>query len=174
MFDNIPYITKFKILIVLLVCLSIAAYRRSFSTLIAVIKENKTLNEKVQKINSKNTSLKVLNKELASLNLLIGKEGLNKQLVQHGIVSFVTNNSKNVSIFNLQSIHEFKDTDFTIFSNQLDLTGNFNDLNKIAYLFENKFNLSKVVSLNFFTEKKNNKPDILHLIIIFQNYESIK
>ena len=99
---------------------------------------------------------------------------LTKETVQQEIISFVTQNSQNISINTLQSIHEFRDPDFLIFTNQLDLTGNYKNLSQIAYLFETKFDFSKVVSLDYFIEKKNNSSNLLHLKIIFQNYENIK
>ena len=99
---------------------------------------------------------------------------MTKETVQQEIISFVTQNSQNISINTLQSIHEFRDPDFLIFTNQLDLTGNYKNLSQIAYLFETKFDFSKVVSLDYFIEKKNNSSNLLHLKIIFQNYENIK
>jgi hypothetical protein len=174
MFENYSYSTKLKALVVLFILLAITAYKRSFSSLVDAYQENKDLKEKINKINSKTSSLDKLSKEIATLDILIGKEGLSKEIVQQGIVSFVTKKSQNVSINNLQSIHEFKDTDFRIYTNQLDLTGNFNNLSQLAYSFETNFDYSKVVSLDYFVEKKNNTSNLLHLKIIFQNYENNK
>lgn len=174
MFEQYPYKLKFKILIVLFVMLSIAAYRRSFSALIDVIKENRQLTEKVELMSKKTKNISQLKSEIAGLDKMIGKEGISKEKVQQGIVNFLLENSTNVSINNMQSIHEYSDANYRIFTYQLDLIGSFNQLIKTAYTFEREFEYSKIVSTSFYTDKRNNKTEVLHLKIIFQNYENNK
>lgn len=174
MFEQYPYKLKFKILIVLFVMLSIAAYRRSFSALIDVIKENRQLTEKVELMGKKTKNISQLKSEIAGLDKMIGKEGISKEKVQQGIVNFLLENSTNVSINNMQSIHEYSDANYRIFTYQIDLIGSFNQLIKTAYTFEREFEYSKIVSTSFYTDKRNNKTEVLHLKIIFQNYENNK
>jgi hypothetical protein len=174
MFNQYPYKLKFKFLIVLFLMLSIAAYRRSFSSLIDAVKENHVLNNKVELLKNKAKNINQINSEIASLDKMIGKEGVAKEKVQQGIVSFLLDNSSGVSINDMQTIHEFHDSNFNIYTYQLDLIGNFNQLIKVAYTFEKKFEFSKITNTRFYIDKKNNKSDILHLKIIFQNYENNK
>ncbi len=174
MFEKYSYKVKFKVLLIVLAMLSIAAYRRSFSSLIESVKENQSLAQKVELMGKKTKNVDLLNAEIQSLDKLIGKENTSKNVIQQNIVGFITANSSKVVISDLKSIHEFTDENYKIFSYQLDLAGNFNSLIQLAYNFERKFDYSKIVSMKFYTEKKNNKSEVLHLKIIFQNYENNK
>lgn len=172
MFNQYSYKLKFKILIVLFFMLSVAAYRRSFSSLIDVLIEYKNLSKKVEVIGTKTKNITQMNQEIATLDKMIGKEGMSKESVQQGIVTFLLDNSKNVSINDMKPIHEFMDDNFKIYSYQLDLTGDFNHLAEVIYLFEKKFEYSKIVSTKFYTINKENKSNTLHLTLFFQNYEN--
>jgi len=172
MFEKYSYQTKFKALLIIFLMLSYTAYKRSFASLITVVKENTDLKEKVAKINSGPKNVTALINELAILNKAIGKEGVDKEKIQQDIVGFVANYGEGASIFDLQPMHEFNDENHVIYTSQLDVTGNINQLLKLSYEFEKKFTYSRIVSLNFYSTKKNNLPDVLHLKMIFQNYES--
>ncbi len=172
MFDQYSYKVKFKALIVIFILLAFTAYKKSFSTLISVIDENKTLTEKIENINAKSKNRASLKKEISLLNRYIGKQGNSQEITQQGILSFVSQNHPEVSVFDLQAIHSFNDQNFKITTNQLDVTGNVNQVLGVVNDFEKNFDLSKIISLNFYTNKKENKPTVLHLKIIFQNYEN--
>ena len=173
MFENYTYKTKCKALVILFIMLSITAYKRSFRSLFELIAEHKILSLKIDDMNSKSVNSSILKNEIRYLDDIIGKGGVTKQMIQQGIVDFATR-SKNTSIYNVEAIHEFEDGDFTIITNQIDVTGNVNELIAMVYNFEKKFNLSKITSVRFYTVKKNNLATILHLKIIFQNYENNK
>lgn len=174
MFENYSYKIKLKALIIVFCMLSFAAYKRSFSSLISVIKENNELKNKVESIDSKSKGLYILNNELAIIDKVLGKENTHKENIQQDLVSFVTDQAKNVTIYELKSTHEFADENHKIYTHQLNVTGGINELLKLSYDFEKKFTLSKVVSVEFYTMKKNNLNETLHLKIIFQNYENKK
>ena len=171
-FEQYSYKTKFKALFVIFIMLGISAYKRSFSNLINVINENKELNKKIVLLDKKAKDVEKLTTELSAMDKVIGKGGFDKEKIQQSIIQFAA--SYNVSVNDLQPIHIFNGETYTIYTNQIDLTGNINELLKIAYDYEKKFMYSKPVSINFYTIRKNNKPDLLHLKIIFQNYENIK
>lgn len=172
MFEKYTYKQKLAALLVVFVLLSVTAYRRSFSTLFEVMGEYRTLSEKAADIKKKSKNANVLLREIAFLDNAIGKEGTNKQTVQQEIVGFATERHPGVSINDLQPIHVFQEADYTIVTNQLDVTGKANQLLQFGYDFEKAFRLSRPVSMNFYTTKKNNQSEILHLKIIFQNYEN--
>ncbi|MDX6191310.1 hypothetical protein SGQ83_18290 [Flavobacterium sp. Fl-318] len=174
MFENYSYKQKFHALIVLFFMLSFTAYKRSFHTLFDVITEYRILSEKADNINKKAKNTNGLTRDLAYLDKIIGKEGVSKEMVQQGIISFASENSPGISISDLKPIHNFPEDDYHIITNQLDVTGNSNQLLKLAYDFEKKFNLSRIVSTSFYTTKNNNKSEVLHLKMIFQNYENNK
>ena len=174
MFENYSYKTKLKTLALIFCMLSYAAYKRSFSSLIGAAGENTELKKKVEAVDAKSKGLDALTAELATLDKVLGKEGLSKEKVQQDIISFITKEANDVSIYELKSVHEYADENHKIYTNQLDVTGGINQLLKLSYDFEKKFNLSRVVSVEFYTTKKNNKNDVLHLKMIFQNYENNK
>jgi hypothetical protein len=165
---------KLYALIVLFFLLSITAYKRSFHTLFDAVTEYRALSKKAQDIHKKAKSTGALTKDIAYLDQIMGKDGVSKEMVQQGIVGFVSENSPAVSISDLKPIHDFPQGDCHIITNQLDVTGTSNELLNLAYNFERKFTLSRMVSMNFYTTKKNNKSEVLHLKMIFQNYENNK
>lgn len=173
MFEQYTYKKKFIALGLVFVMLSITAYKRSFATLFEVIKENKELTNNVEQLNHKAKNSDKLIQEVAALDKLIGKEGMQSQEVQQQIVNFATNKA-NVSISDLQPIHIADDGNYVISTNQIDVTGNVNQLLQLGYAFEKDFDLSRLASMNLYTTKKNNKAEVLHLKMIFQNYGNTK
>lgn len=153
--------------------LSIAAYKRSFSGLLDVISENRKLNLEAASFGADGKNYEKLSQEVASLDNLIGKEGISKEEIQQNIVNFVSTRHGSLSINDLQPIHFFQDANYKIVTNQLDLEGNINQLLDAAYDFEKEFKFSRIVSINFYTLKVA-KVETLHLKIIFQNYENNK
>lgn len=174
MFEKYSYKVKFKALLVIFCMLSFTAYKRSFGSLVSVVKENKELNEKTNSLKDTSKDVNLLTSQLASIDKIIGKTGVNKEKIQQDIVGFISKNYGSVSIFDLKSIHEFSDESYKVFTNEIDVTGSLSQLLPLAYDFEKKFNYSRLVSMNFYTTKKNNENDILHLKLIFQNYENNK
>jgi hypothetical protein len=170
MFEQYTYKKKFIALTIIFVMLSITAYKRSFSALFHLMNENKELTRNVEQLNKRALNSDKLIREVAALDKLIGKEGIQSQEVQQQIVNFAANKA-NVSISDLQPIHVAGDGNYAVSTNQIDLTGNLNQLLQIGYAFEKDFNLSRLASMNFYTIKKNNKSEVLHLKMIFQNYE---
>jgi hypothetical protein len=174
MFNQYSYKFKFKFLIVFFIILSIAAYRRSFSNLILLYRENIDLREKNALMNNQTPNIKALNNQVTRLDKLIGKEGIEKEKIQQEIIDFLVKNSSGLSINDLQPIHNFVYDDYQVYTYQMDLIGGYNELLDISYKFEKHFDYSKIISLTFYTDKKNPKKETLHLKLIFQNYESTK
>ena len=173
MFEQYSYKKKFLALMLVFVMLAITAYKRSFSALFQVIRENKKLVNNITQLEQKAGNLEKLQKEVSSLDKIIGKEDMKPEEVQQQLVIFATNNA-NVSISDLQPIHIADDENYLISTNQIDVTGNINELLQLGYSFEKEFNVSRLTSLNFYTTKKNNKAEQLHLKMIFQNYDNTK
>jgi Tfp pilus assembly protein PilO len=171
MFEQYSYKKKFMALVLIFVMLSITAYKRSFSTLFQTISEYKVLSSKTDELNKKANNANGLIKDVAYLDKIMGKEGTTKEMIQQGIVSFASENHNGISIHDVQPIHVFSDENYTTITNQLDITGSANQLLKLSYDFEKIFDLSRITSMNFYTIKNNNKSEVLHLKMIFQNYE---
>lgn len=174
MFESYSYKKKFVALLIIFCMLSITAYKRSFNNLFQVINQYRTMKNEADDRNKKSHNVNGLIREIAYLDKTIGKEGTSKEIVQQEIISFASEKNPKISINDLQPIHLFSDENYTIITNQLDVTGNINQLLQLGYNFEKEFLLSRIVSMNFYTTKNNNKPDVLHLKMIFQNYENNK
>lgn len=170
MFEQYTYKQKCIALIVIFFMLSYTAYKRSFKNLIEVYKESTELTKLSNDIASKSKNLELLSMEIASYDKYLGNQNIARDIVQQEIIAFATQHD-GVSINDLQAIHTFEGENYTIYTNQLDATGNINSLLKLGYDFETKFNYSRVVSTNYYTVKKNNSNEILHLKVLFQNYE---
>lgn len=172
MFNQYSYKKKFVALVLVFIMLIITSYKRSFSVLYQVIKENKELTQNIDQLAVKENGYAKLEAEVANLDNVIGKEGMSSEEVQQQIVNF--SNNANVSISDLQPIHIADDENYIISTNQIDVMGNANQLLQLGYSFEKDFHFSRLTSMNFYTTKKNNKVDKLHLKMIFQNYDSTK
>lgn len=171
MFKQYSYKQKFYFLLLFFVMLSVAAYRRSFSNLFLLIGEHRTLVQKKDLIASQTPNTQRLQRDIADLESLIGKGETEKEKIQQEIVNFLVNNSNGVTIFELQPIHQYQQEDYLVHSFQLDITGSYNNLIQLANNYEKHFEFSKIVSMRFYTDTKNNQKETLHLRLIFQNYE---
>ena len=165
MFEQYTYKQKCVALLVVFLMLSYTAYKRSFKNLFEVFNENKELAILSNEIASKSKSLDVLSMEIASYDKYLGNQNVARDVVQQEIIAFSTQYN-GISINDLQAIHTFTADNYSVYTNQLDVTGNINNLLQLAYGFETKFNFCRVVSTNYYKVKKNNSNETLHLKII--------
>jgi Tfp pilus assembly protein PilO len=172
MFEQYSYKKKLIALLLVFVMLTITAYKRSFSTLFQTISEYKALSLKVDELNKKSNNTNGLIKDLAHLDKIIGKDGTTKEMIQQEIVGFASKNHTGISINDVQPIHVFLDENYNVITNQIDVTGGANNLLQLAFDFEKKFDFSRIINMYFYTSKNNNKSDVLHLKMTFQNYET--
>ena len=173
MFENIPYNKKVIGLIIITIMLSIAAYKRSFSLTLSAYNQMNDLHDRLAYIHASNEDYSTIDQEIRVLDDLIGKKGIDPERVQQELLNFVSINHNNkVSIVDVAKIHESTNKDFLIYTNQLTLKGNYQDLLEVIASFETDFDYSRLVSIAF-EKKKNykNKINILNANLIFQNYE---
>jgi hypothetical protein len=173
MFENYSYKKKFIALILIFCMLSVAAYRRSFKGLIEVYAENKELKELSNNIKSKTDNIDDLRNKVYQYDKFLGNQNVSNDVIQQEIIAF-SSSHKGISIHELETTHIFEKENYRVLTNQLDVIGNINELLKLTYDFETKFNFSRVISVNFYVKKKSNSSEELHLKIIFQNYENNK
>ena len=173
MFESYSYKKKFIALILIFCMLSVAAYRRSFKGLIEAYKENKNLKELSNNIKSKTDNIDDLRNKVFQYDKFLGNQNVSNDVIQQEIISYSTSH-KGISIHELETTHVFEKENYRVLTNQLDVIGNINELLKLTYDFETKFNFSRIISTNFYVKKKNNSSEELHLKIIFQNYENNK
>lgn len=172
MFDNFNYRQKLVGLLILTTILAATAYKRSFRELISLAEEHRILSLKSNDFYATEGNSDELITELEFLDRALGENSIHIEEIQQGIVSF-SNSHPGISIYKLNVVHLFENDKYKIVTNQIDVTGNLDQLLRLCYDFEKEFFLSRIVSLDFYTEKKN-KLNVLHLKLIFQNYEVIK
>lgn len=175
MFENISNKRKFYAILVLFVVLGITAYKRSFKHTIASIslysesKKSITENE-----NAESTFIK-LKQEASRLNGVIGKKNKNPEIIQNKILNFIDTQGFSSKISEISPLHYSENNYFKIYSNNITLTGDFNNLLASVYQFEKEFDFARIASVKLYT--KNNyriSKKELYCNIIFQNYENKK
>jgi hypothetical protein len=173
MFNQYSFKQKFIALIVLFFILCITAYKRSFSLFIQLYNEHVVLTEKMEKVNSESKNLSVLESEIEKLDSYIGKQNIDKDKIQDEILNFISVKYQNIRIVKLNPIHVFENDKIGYLSNEIEVSGEVNDLLKLSLDLEKQFDYSKIRSLKYFTVIKNNTVTGLHLKILFQSYENI-
>jgi hypothetical protein len=171
MFQNLSYKQKSFFLILVLALLIATATKRCFYPLFCLIKENKNLKQQQYNIKLGSEKLKNLTGEIAAMELLVGKNMSDGVNVQKSILDFIISKHQKLSITNLGQEHIWINGDMTIKTNQIELTGNLDELIGVVFECEKQFQDSRVVSSCFFLKKENEEKKILCLKIIFQNYE---
>ncbi|WP_282162864.1 hypothetical protein [Ulvibacterium marinum] len=175
MFENITYKKKFLVLIVLLIVLAITGYKRSFSLTIDAYDNLRSSRLKLSEVSNSRQKIAALKNEVAYLDLVIGKEAANADVVQQEILNTFNQIENGSDLVKLEEIHMANNDYFNIYTNQLILSGGYKDLLEATYQYEKEFDYSRVVSLKFFVEKEpRSRRKKLFEQLIFQNYEKIK
>ncbi len=172
MFKTIPYKKKFIVVLLGFVVLLLASYKKNFKNIFEARKQLNTITNKLNTVDDSSNQIFFLKNEIAQLNDLIGGQTKEPELVQQLILDFITNVNLDINIHDIEDTHIFNDDDFTIYTNVLQIEGDYNTLLKLLYNIEKDFSASKVVSSEFYTEKNyrtNSKK--LFLKLILQNYE---
>ncbi|OEK09141.1 hypothetical protein A8C32_10425 [Flavivirga aquatica] len=175
MFKDLTYKRKFFLAIIGFVLLFLASYKKTFKHTWVAKNQLKHVEKKLASTNNSFDSLYVLKEEIKSLDNLIGGHSLNPILVQQKILDFISRTDPKVNIVAIENVHLFKTKEFLIYSNQIELEGDYEKLLKLLYETEKYFNDSRVVSSEFYSKKNyTTKKQNLFLKIILQNYEKAK
>ncbi len=174
MFENVSYKKKFFVLIGLAIILGITAYKRSYKLTLEAYQLVQEAKEQLAKVNNSQQKIANLKEEVGYLDKLIGKEAANPDVVQQEILHTFSKSHNNAKLVKLDKIHHASNEYFNIYTNRLLISGTYNELLKATYDYETQFDFSRVVSIQFFTEKelRTNRKKLFEQII-FQNYEKI-
>lgn len=152
-----------------------ASYKKTFKHTLLAKEELNRVEENLSNNESLLINLSYLKDEINHLNKIIGGQTNNPQLVQQSLLDFVSQKEAAIDIVSIEDVHLFSDNDFLIYSNQIQLEGNYTDLIHTLYEIEKNFKDSRVANAHFFSKKNyrtNSKK--LFLKIILQNYENLK
>lgn len=172
MFKQLNSKQKLYALIILFFLIGITAYKRSFSTFINLLIENKKLRLNIEKFENLNSNLKKIESDINKLDYLTGKNNVSHEEIQQQLIKFIAKNDNSISIQKMEPIHFYEENNIKYITNCITVNGNANNLTKLLFDFEKKFQFSKVRSLIYYVENKSNSKK-LYLKLIFQNYENI-
>lgn len=173
MFEQYSYKVKLIALGLIAVILFLASYKRSFKLTIASYDQMKQSENRLREIDERTFNAQNLIKNMTSYNLNQHQNEITPEEVQRKILEFVSDYDQ-VTIDHLNQTHEFNDGHLITYTNQLRLSGTYNNLLELVYSFERNLTASTVVSVDFEKVKdyKKNREN-LKVNLIFQNYEKI-
>ncbi|MEW4923122.1 hypothetical protein [Algibacter sp. 2305UL17-15] len=152
-----------------------ASYKKTYKHTLTAKKELRLVKEKLANNESSQNELYYLKNDIGNLEKTIGGQTKNPERVQQELLDFISINEFNVNIVSIADVHLFSDNDFLIYSNQIELEGNYKDLIETLYEIEKKFKNSRVVNTQMYSKKNyRTKTKTLYLKIILQNYENAK
>ncbi|TGV01063.1 hypothetical protein [Flavivirga rizhaonensis] len=152
-----------------------ASYKKTFKHTLAAKKELNQVKQKLASTDNSFNNLYALKNDIKALDKLIGGRSLSPIHVQQKILDFISKKDITLNIVSIEDVHIYRDEEFLIYSNQIELEGSYEALIKLLYEIEKNFKDSRVVSSEFYSKKnyRTNK-QTLFLKIILQNYEKAK
>lgn len=175
MFKNLTYKKKFIAVLLCFLLLLVASYKKTFKDTIEAKKQLNLVERNLAKTNSSFNELYLVKNEVKYLDNLIGGNSIKPEQVQQKVLDFITKEGQNIDVINISDVHLFSNEDFLVYTNQIELEGNYEDLIRLFYKIEKDFKDSRVVSANLNAKKDyRTKTTNLILTIILQNYEKTK
>lgn len=170
-FDKYSYKQKNYALLVLIVLLAAAVYKRSISVTIETKGYERELDGKIETAGKALEDIGMKNTEIALLNRMIGKENLSVEKVQQGFLNFFAQHARQVSVYKIDEVLKFQHPDFTINTHQIVLKGGYLHTLDFIYLMEKEFDLARLVNVSFEYKKVNSEDvETLYTTLILQNY----
>ncbi len=170
-FEKYTYRQKKVALLIIIVLLGAAAYKRAFSVTLDQLALNDELQQKENEAQNSVQTLKNKILQLNQVNKVIGKENVPNEIVQHSFLSFVKNQDVNLIVNSIDEPHQYQHPDFIINTNKVTLKGNYLSTTSFIHQFETKFNLGRLVSLRCFKQKnRSTRKEELLTTMFFQNF----
>lgn len=171
LFEKYSYKQKNLALLIIAVLLFAVSYKRAFSK---TIETNGYINEleirKQEALNSQK-EIQLLQKQVARLNKLLGKENVSVEEVQQGFLNFLARKSPHISVKQIDEVYGFEHPDFKINTFKIELQGDFISVLKFIYSLEQHFDDARLIHFQMNSEKDavTNKTDLTTTLLI-QNY----
>lgn len=171
LFEKYSYKQKNLALLIIAVLLFAVSYKRAFSK---TIETNGYINEleirKQEALNSQK-EIQLLQKQVARLNKLLGKENVSVEQVQQGFLNFLAHRSPHISVKQIDEVYGFEHPDFKINTFKIELQGDFISVLKFIYSLEQHFDDARLIHFQMSSEKDvvTNRTDLTTTLLI-QNY----
>jgi hypothetical protein len=170
-FDKYSYKQKNYALLVFIVLLGAAVYKRSLSVTYETKRYDRELDEKLEIADKALMEIGIKKSEIALLDRMIGKENLSVEKVQQGFLNFFAQHSSNIGVYKIEEVLKFQHPDFTINSHQIVLKGGYLNTLDFLYKMEKEFDLARLVNTSFEYKKMNSEEsESLYTTLILQNY----
>lgn len=171
LFEKYSYKQKNFALLVIAVLLFAASYKRAFSK---TIETNSYINEleiKKQEALNSQKEIRQLQKNVAQLNKLLGKENVSVEQVQQGFLNFLALKSSRIEVKQIDEVYGFEHPDFKINTFKIELRGDFIPVLRFINELEKSFDDARVIHFEMNSEKDlvTNKTDLTTTLLI-QNY----
>lgn len=171
LFEKYSYKQKNFALLVIAVLLFAVSYKRAFSK---TIETNTYINElEIRKLEALNSQKEIrqLQKNVAQLNKLLGKENVSVEQVQQGFLNFLARKSSKLQVKQIDEVYGFEHPDFKINTFKIELQGDFISVLKFINELEKSFDDARLIHFEMNSEKDlvTNKTDLTTTLLI-QNY----
>ncbi|WP_300661792.1 hypothetical protein, partial [Fluviicola sp.] len=147
------------------------SYKRAFSK---TIETNSYINEleiKKQEALNSQKEIRELQKNVAQLNKLLGKENVSVEQVQQGFLNFLALKSSKIEVKQIDEVYGFEHPDFKINTFKIELQGDFIPVLRFINELEKSFDDARLIHFEMNSEKDlvTNKTDLTTTLLI-QNY----
>lgn len=170
-FDKYSYKQKNYALAILSVLLIAVAYKRAFSVSIETGTYKQELEDKLVVAASADQEIRSKQKELATLNLMLGEENNTIEKVQQGFLNFFALNTTDLAVHEISEVLNYKHPDFSINTHRIVLKGDYLNTLDFIYKLERDFKLAKILNTTFEYKKYNSEDEKdLYTTLLIQNY----
>ena len=171
LFEKYSYKQKNRALLVLAVLLFAVSYKRSFSKTVEMRSFLSELDVKISEGKASEKEARRMQRDINSLNKLLGKEDVSIEAIQQGFLNFFAQRSNNLTVNQIDEVVVFEHPDFKINTFKIDIRGNYLATLQFLNLFELLFENARLVHTHFETvkEAETEKKELITTLIL-QNY----
>jgi len=171
-FDSYSYKKKNIGLVIISVLLIAVSFKKAFYVSYQTKMFRDELVLKLEKAKSANSEIKNNQIMIAKLNRFIGEQNNSVEKVQQEFLNFFAKNTRNIMVYQINEVLNYKHPDFEINTHRVILKGNFKSILNFVYLLEKDFNFAKILKVRFqYIRKDLNDEKGLYTTILIQNYK---
>lgn len=177
MFNNLTYKKKVLYLLAGFVVLLILSYALSIRRTIALGEICNRLEQQKESLQNAPAKIRKINQELANINAIIGKDMHVDMDVQSAILEKTGQfcQKQKLTFKRFPKTHYYNEKDYLVMTNKLVMEGEFIKILKLIYLFEQEFQLGKIISVQFEKERdRKTKRMRLYGSLLIQNVKHIQ
>ncbi len=170
-FDKYSFKQKNYAVALLTVLLIAVAYKKAFSISIETVTYRTELREKMEKASHADQDIRSRQIEIMKLDRFLGKENSSVEKVQQGFLNFFARNAKNLSVYQIDEVLNFKHPDFEINTHSIVLRGDYISTLNFIYALETSFPLGKILNIKFeYRRPSSEDKEALYTTLLMQNY----